>query len=302
MVQSALLVALFIPTLTFAAATQPTDSQPPATTDTGFVPLTHFPQIQSLAQSQGFGTFVNTLYKILIGAGAVLAVIMIMVAGVQFMTSRGSVASNEKAKSRIQNALLGLLLILSPVIVFGIINPSILQLNLGNEFGGLKQDHGINQDAFSSSPNPALSAQQCSTAKNQTIVPIPPGKTSSSVCSAKGSGWASYDLQCCSTNDSSQACCAYDPANVGTPSAPQNPDNGTGNFYYDYVQQSTDDNGKACTTGVQSRRFDTSAACKSNAATAESGTAIRNDCSSTETYSPSQQQFNLISALPTCPK
>lgn len=140
---------LLVPLLTFAQTTTP--SSTPVANGTGaFVPLTHLPQIDQLAQSQGFATFVNALYKICIGAGAVLAVIMIMVAGVQIMTSRGSVTSNEKAKNRIQNAVFGLILVLAPTIVFGIINPDILNLNLGTEFGSLKQDQGINQAAFNS--------------------------------------------------------------------------------------------------------------------------------------------------------
>ncbi|HWU24577.1 MAG TPA: hypothetical protein VN086_02395 [Candidatus Paceibacterota bacterium] len=99
-----------------------------------FVPLTQLPGITSISQADSFSTFLNTLYKICIGAGAVLAVIMIMYAGVLFMTSQGSVSSNEKAKSYIQNALLGLLLVLTPTIVFGIINPSILNIDIGGEF------------------------------------------------------------------------------------------------------------------------------------------------------------------------
>lgn len=166
--EGALLVCLLAPTLAFAQATQPTNTpapNPTATTPTAqtntqtpgsatgsFVPLTHLPQIQSLASSQGFGTFVNTFYKILIGVGAVLAVLMIMYAGFEFMRSTGSVRTNEKAKSRIQNALLGLLLILSPVIVFNIINPNILNLNLGTEFENLKSN-AVQSSAFVPSGN-----------------------------------------------------------------------------------------------------------------------------------------------------
>lgn len=146
LLHSLLAMCLLIPSLAFAVDAPPqTDTQ----TQTGFVPLTHFPQITALSNSAGFGDFVNQLYKILIGAGAVIAVIMIMVAGVQFMTSRGSVTSNEKAKSRIQNAILGLILILAPTIVFGIINPQILRIDIGSEFSGLKQG-AINQNAFTS--------------------------------------------------------------------------------------------------------------------------------------------------------
>lgn len=103
-----------------------------------FKPLTALPGIEEAANSTTFPSFLNTIYKLAIGAGAVLAVIMIMIAGVQFMTSRGSVASNEAAKTRLRNALIGLLLVLSPTIVFGIINPSILDLNFGENLSGLK--------------------------------------------------------------------------------------------------------------------------------------------------------------------
>jgi hypothetical protein len=165
-----LVATLLMPSFALAAGSAPatpsTGVQTPSannTNDTSFVPLTKFPQIQALAQPNGFTGFVNTLYKILIGAGAVIAVIMIMVAGVEFMTNKGSVASNEKAKNHIRNAIFGLILILAPTIVFGIINPSILNLNLGTEFGGLKLGD-IKQDAFSS----PLQAQQCTSAQQRS--------------------------------------------------------------------------------------------------------------------------------------
>lgn len=95
-----------------------------------FEPLTQLPGLDSISESESLAGFLNQLYKILIGVGAVGAVIMIMFAGVQIMISSGSVRTNTEAKSRISNAVLGLLLILSPVIVFGIINPDILKLEL----------------------------------------------------------------------------------------------------------------------------------------------------------------------------
>lgn len=154
--QGALLVCLLMPSIVLADTVPLTSTSAPVTATatqaangTGdFVPLTHFPQITALADQNGFAGFVNTVYKVCIGAGAVLAVIMIMVAGVEFMRSTGSVASNQKAKAHIQNAILGLVLVLAPTIVFGIINPDILNLNLGTEFTQLKQDKAIDQDAF----------------------------------------------------------------------------------------------------------------------------------------------------------
>lgn len=108
------------------------------TSNTTFTPLTQLPGIEQAASATTFPRFINTLYKICLGAGASLAVIMIMVAGVQYMTSSGSVSGNSKAKERIQNSLLGLLLVLAPTIVFGIINPSILNLDFASQFTGLQ--------------------------------------------------------------------------------------------------------------------------------------------------------------------
>ncbi len=140
----ALLLALLLPQVSLAArgdSGASASTNPAASADNGtvtFKPLTALPGIQEAANSATFPTFLNTVYKLAIGAGAVLAVIMIMVAGVQFMTNRGSVSSNEAAKTRLRNALIGLLLVLSPTIVFGIINPSILDLSFSDALTGLK--------------------------------------------------------------------------------------------------------------------------------------------------------------------
>jgi hypothetical protein len=93
-----------------------------------FVPLTNLPGLS--ASSDTLPTFFNNLYKLCIGAAAVIAILQIMRAGTYFFFNKGSVAHNVKAKELIMNSVLGLLLVLSPAIIFGIINPDILHLNL----------------------------------------------------------------------------------------------------------------------------------------------------------------------------
>lgn len=95
-----------------------------------FTPLTNLPGIEGIADQETLPEFLNNLYRLCIGAAAVIAVLQIMRAGAYFMFNKGSVAHNEQAKSLIANSVLGLLLVLSPAIVFGIINPDILELNL----------------------------------------------------------------------------------------------------------------------------------------------------------------------------
>lgn len=98
---------------------------------TAFVPLTSIPGIESAANAQTLPDFLNTLYKLAIGAAAVLAVLQIVRAGIVYMGG-DSVTEKKEAKQLIVLSLGGLLLILSPVIVFSIINPDILSLKIGN--------------------------------------------------------------------------------------------------------------------------------------------------------------------------
>ncbi|HEY0011040.1 MAG TPA: hypothetical protein VGB97_04010 [Candidatus Paceibacterota bacterium] len=134
-----------------AAATPATDetpkpaadpAAPPATDETPatgaaatgddykFVPLTNLPGIEDASKPDTLPDFLNYLYRLCIGIAAGIAVLQIMRAGAYFMFHKGSVGHNEQAKHLISSSLLGLLLVLSPAIVFGIINPDILKLKL----------------------------------------------------------------------------------------------------------------------------------------------------------------------------
>ncbi|MEO6536427.1 MAG: hypothetical protein ABIT47_01935 [Candidatus Paceibacterota bacterium] len=121
------LTVILAPCIVFAA--DPTTSAAAAPTD-GFIPLNPIPGIIDAGNSPNLPAFFNGLYKICIGAAATIAVLQIMRAGFLFMVNKGSVSGNEHAKSIITNSIIGLVLVLSPAIVFGIINPKILNLNL----------------------------------------------------------------------------------------------------------------------------------------------------------------------------
>ena len=97
----------------------------------GFVPLTNIPGLTSgaVADTTGLANFLNNLYKYLIGLAAILAVIEIIWGGLEIST-QDSVSKKSDGKERITQAILGLILVLSPVLVFSIINPSILNLSL----------------------------------------------------------------------------------------------------------------------------------------------------------------------------
>ncbi len=97
----------------------------------GFVPLAPIPGLTEgvTANTPGLATFFNNLYKFLIGLAAALAVIMIIWGGLEYST-QDSISKKSDGKERIYQAIFGLILVLSPVLVFSIINPSILNLSL----------------------------------------------------------------------------------------------------------------------------------------------------------------------------
>lgn len=97
----------------------------------GFVPLAPIPGLTQGVDttSGGLLVFFNNLYKYAIGLSAVLAIIMIIWGGLEYST-QDSVSKKSDGKERILQAIFGLVLVLSPVLVFSIINPSILNLSL----------------------------------------------------------------------------------------------------------------------------------------------------------------------------
>lgn len=100
----------------------------------GFVALAPIPgltspEATSVLNSTSLANFFNNLYKYLIGLAAVIAIIEIIWGGLQISTTE-SVGNITEGKKRIYQAIWGLVLILSPVVVFSLINPNILNLSL----------------------------------------------------------------------------------------------------------------------------------------------------------------------------
>ena len=102
--------------------------------DSGFVPLTNIPAITEVGNAittpEGLSIFLNNIYRLAIGIAAVVAVLQIMRAGIMYMGG-DSVTEKKEAKNLIALSIGGLILVLSPVVVFSIINPEILSLKIG---------------------------------------------------------------------------------------------------------------------------------------------------------------------------
>ena len=117
-------VAALLPVYAFAADAAPS-----------FIPLTSIPGIQEAVASDSLAILLNNLYKLCIGLAAVIAVLKIIQGGVTYMLG-DSVTEKKEAKHHIAMAVLGLVFILSPYLVFSVIDPRILKLDV--DVSGLK--------------------------------------------------------------------------------------------------------------------------------------------------------------------
>ena len=83
------------------------------------------------AQANNIGGYLNLMITTFIGICAVLAVIMIVVGGIEYMTTE-LISTKEAGKERIRNAIFGLLLALGAYAILFTINPSILKTDLSS--------------------------------------------------------------------------------------------------------------------------------------------------------------------------
>jgi len=79
----------------------------------------------------GFGGYLNAMINLFIGLCAVLAMLMIIMGGIQYVTSE-LISSKEEGKQRITQAILGLLLALGSYAILNTINKDLLNINLGD--------------------------------------------------------------------------------------------------------------------------------------------------------------------------
>ncbi len=208
----------------------------PSSVTTGsndFVALAPIPGLTDGQPADNIPIFLNNLYKYLVGVAAILAIAQIMRGGFQIATSE-AVGGHSNGRALITEALVGLLLVLSPAIVFAIINPKILNLsyslpaiepkvpqsnstpsNSGNGAGGY-----TNGSTFVTGGKLIpCGNDQCKSAKDQCLAGVPAGYTMSSpiLCINSSGGadsrldstWNPFTNYACPTKDTPTLHCSY---------------------------------------------------------------------------------------------
>jgi len=73
------------------------------------------------------GIYVSSVYSLLLILSSVIAILVLMIGGVQYMLARGDSGAISKAKTRIQDALIGLVMVFSAYTILYFIDPSLTE-------------------------------------------------------------------------------------------------------------------------------------------------------------------------------
>lgn len=102
--------------------------------DIFYTPLAPLPGLEGpidTSEDCAFGKYLNIIIKIFLGICAVLAMIMIVIGGIEYMTSELP-SSKGAGKKTIMQAIFGLLLALGAYLILNTINPNLLNTCLNN--------------------------------------------------------------------------------------------------------------------------------------------------------------------------
>lgn len=106
------------------------------------------------------GDYIAGIYKYLLGISTTIAIVMLMIGGLQWAFGGVNEDSIKKAKERIKNAITGLVLLLSAYAILLIVNPNLIKLQFPElevvQFVELStEDTGSDVDALSLSTPPS---------------------------------------------------------------------------------------------------------------------------------------------------
>ncbi len=93
-----------------------------------YVPLAPLPLGNGATES--LSSYIPAIFTFAIGIGAILAFIMITIGGIRYTTS-DAIGNKSEGRKQIENALIGLLLVIGAYVILNTINPQMLNFNLG---------------------------------------------------------------------------------------------------------------------------------------------------------------------------
>ncbi len=152
--------------------------------ETAAVPVEYSPIspiVQGGVDTTDPGSYLNTMFGILVGVAGMLAVIMLVVCGVQYMMS-DAIGGKEAAKKRCTAAILGLFVILISWIGLNTISPDLVAFTFKQLRSSIQEGVGVEGEP-TPNPNPSTycyvdnsgnstsytNAQECDSARNAAL-------------------------------------------------------------------------------------------------------------------------------------
>ncbi|MCR4313769.1 MAG: pilin, partial [Candidatus Uhrbacteria bacterium] len=87
-------------------------------------------KIGGLISTGDLGEYVSYAYKWMLGAGTTIAIVFLMVSGLRWTLGGANAEQIGKAKKTIQNAVIGLVLLLSTYVIVFTVNPYLIRLQV----------------------------------------------------------------------------------------------------------------------------------------------------------------------------
>lgn len=87
-------------------------------------------KIGNLETVGDLGEYVSGVYKWMIGVAGFLAIVMVLIGGLQWVLSAGGAGSIEQAKTRMRNGVIGIVLLFCVVLILQTVNPQLLKLEV----------------------------------------------------------------------------------------------------------------------------------------------------------------------------
>lgn len=92
------------------------------------IPVSLNVPILGVTQVGDISTYIDLAYRYLLPVAALIAVVMGMIAGVQYATAGGNQTQVSKAKQRLSNAMIGVVILLSAYVIARLIDPRLVSL------------------------------------------------------------------------------------------------------------------------------------------------------------------------------
>jgi len=130
------------------------------------LPLGNDGAFSEITNETDLGEYLGIIFKVILGIIGVLAVVMIIVGGVQYMTT-DALGGKENGKETVTNAVAGLILALSSWLILNTINPDLVSFKLNIKEVGVK---GVSPDAPPQITTVTIGDQQFQTSCKQSPI------------------------------------------------------------------------------------------------------------------------------------